>query len=118
MNRRPLISVGLMRTKRSFSVAIHGCSPARSASSSSVEPYSTRDVVVVGLEQHLVVRHRAEQFGAFGGAEQHRALLDDEVHREDLQPPAAKACHVPAERDTREQVPALVFIEHGDGFAC
>ncbi len=40
--------------------------------------------VIVGLEENVIVDCCADQLGALRGAEEHRAVLDDEIDREDL----------------------------------
>jgi hypothetical protein len=42
------------------------------------------DVMVVGLENHLIVYHGADQLGALRGAKQDRSAPNYVVHREDL----------------------------------
>ena len=65
-------------------------------------------IVVVGLEQDVVVDGTADEFRSLRGAEQDRAVLDDEVHREDLGLTVG-AGHQPADGNAGEQLPALAF---------
>ena len=71
------------------------------------------DIVIVGFEHHVLVEHRRQQLGAFGGAEQQRPVLDDEVDREDLGPPGHRGDEA-AQRDAGEQIPAVLLGELGD----
>ena len=73
---------------------------------------SLGDVVVIGLEQHVIVDRGADQLGALCGAEQHRATLDDVIDREDLGP-AVDAGDEPPQRDTCQKVPAFVHRQDG-----
>ena len=71
------------------------------------------NAMVVGLEQHVIVDRSAHQFGALGGAEQQRPVLDDEVDREDVRP-AIDAGDEPPQRDARQKIPAFRLRQDGD----
>ena len=71
------------------------------------------DTVPVGLEQHLVVDSSADQFGALRRTEKHGAVLDHEVDRKDRWFCLDAGDESP-ERDTREQIPALLLRKYGD----
>lgn len=89
-------------------------SPRRSRQASDNNTPALGDRIAVSLEQHVLVDRGAGQLGAFGGAEQYRAVLNHEVHRKDLRI-TVDTGHQPAERYAAEQAPAFAFGKDGDG---
>ena len=59
---------------------------------------------MVGLEENLIIDRGADKLGALRGAEQHSAVLDDEVHRKDFRA-TVDTGDQPPQRHARQQNP-------------
>jgi len=71
-------------------------------------------VVIIGLEKDVIVDRCAHQLGALRSADEHSAVLNDEVDWKDL----GLTVHTgdePPESDASQQVPAFARRQNGDG---
>jgi hypothetical protein len=70
--------------------------------------------VIVGFERHPPIDRSRCQFGSLGGANEHRATLDDEVDREDVGLVTDAGCQRPsATLDSNAQLSSIDSVSIG-----